>query len=58
MIDNSQIFLLPTSGDNGSMFNGSISAPPINITTSIVEFDYSKASDVVSDELLFLKLDK
>ena len=58
LIDNSQIFLLPTSGDNGSMFNGSISAPPINITTSIVEFDYSKASDVVSDELLFLKLDK
>ena len=58
LIDNSQIFLLPTSGDNGSMLNGSISAPPINITTSIVEFDYSKASDVVSDELLFLKLDK
>ena len=40
------------------MFAGGTSAPPINITTSIVEFDYSKASDVVSDELLFLKLDK
>ena len=58
LIDNSQIFLLPTSGDSGSMLNGSMSVPPINITTSIVEFDYSKASDVVSDELLFLKLDK
>ena len=58
LIDNSQIFLLPDTGTSESMFAGGISAPPVNITTSIVEFDYSKASDVVSDELLFLKLDK
>ena len=58
LIDNSQIFLLPDTGTSESMFAGGTSAPPINITTNIVEFDYSKASDVVSDELLFLKLDK
>ena len=41
------------------MFNNSgTSTPPVNINTSIVEFDYSKVSDAVSDELLFLKLDK
>ncbi|BCU98202.1 MAG: hypothetical protein CM15mV20_3010 [uncultured marine virus] len=58
LIDNSQIFLLPDTGTSESMFAGGTSSPPINITTNIVEFDYSKASDVVSDELLFLKLDK
>ena len=58
LIDNSQIFLLPDTGTSESMFAGGTSAPPINITTSIVEFDYSKASNAISDELLFLKLDK
>ena len=59
LIDNSQTFLLPVSNGSESMFNnGGTSAPPVNITANIVDFDYSKASDVVSDELLFLKLDK
>jgi len=58
LIDNSQIFLLPDTGTSESMFAGGTSSPFINVNTSIVEFDYSKASDVVSDELLFLKLDK
>ncbi len=58
LIDNSQIFLLPDTGSSESMFAGGTSSPFINVNTSIVEFDYSKASDVVSDELLFLKLDK
>ena len=47
------------AGGDGLVFKASSSkSTPINITTNIVEFDYSKASDVVSDELLFLKLDK
>ena len=59
LIDNSQTFLLPVSNGSESMFNNSgTSTPPVNINTSIVEFDYSKVSDAVSDELLFLKLDK
>ena len=58
LIDNSQIFLIPDTGTSESMFAGGTSSPFINVNTSIVEFDYSKASDVVSDELLFLKLDK
>jgi hypothetical protein len=58
LIDNSQIFLLPDSDTSKSMFAGETSAPPINVNTSIIEFDYSKVSDAVSDELLFLKLDK
>ena len=58
-IDNSQTFLLPVSNGSESMFNnGGTSAPPINVTANIVDFDYSKASDFVADELLFLKLDK
>ena len=58
-IDNSQTFLLPVSNGSESMFNnGGTSAPPVNITANIVDFDYSKASDFVADELLFLKLDK
>ena len=59
LIDNSQTFLLPVSNGSESMFNnGGTSAPPVNITANIVDFDYSKASDFVADELLFLKLDK
>jgi len=59
LIDNSQTFLLPVSNGSESMFNnGGTSAPPINVTANIVDFDYSKASDFVADELLFLKLDK
>ena len=58
LIDNSQIFLVPDSDTSKSMFAGETSAPPINVNTSIIEFDYSKVSDAVSDELLFLKLDK
>ena len=58
LIDNSQIFLLPDTGTSESMFAGGTSSPFINVNTSIVEFDYSKVSDAVSDELLFLKLDK
>ena len=59
LIDNSQTFLLPVSNGSESMFNnGGTSAPPVNITANIVDFDYSKASDFIADELLFLKLDK
>ena len=59
LIDNSQTFLLPVNDGSESMFNNSgTSAPPVIVNTSIVEFDYSKVSDAVSDELLFLKLDK
>ena len=59
LIDNSQTFLLPVSNGSESMFNnGGTSAPPINITTNIVDFDYSKMNSSFSDELLFLKLDK
>ena len=57
IINNSQTFLLPSSDNSQSMFSGS-STPNINITTNIVDFDYSKASDFMADELLFLKLDK
>ena len=59
LIDNSQTFLLPVSNGSESMFNnGGTSAPPVNITANIVDFDYSKASNFIADELLFLKLDK
>ena len=59
LIDNSQTFLLPVSNGSESMFNnGGTSSPPINITTNIVDFDYSKMNSSFSDELLFLKLDK
>ena len=58
LIDNSQIFLLPDTDTSKSMFAGGTSSPVINVNTSIIEFDYSKVSDAVSDELLFLKLDK
>ena len=57
IINNSQSFLLPVNNGSESMFTGS-STPNINITTNIVDFDYSKASDFMADELLFLKLDK
>ena len=57
IINNSQTFLLPSSDNSQSMFSGS-STPNINITTNIVDFDYSKASDFMADELLFLQLDK
>ena len=36
----------------------SLKGESFDLSENIVEFDYSKASDVVSDELLFLKLDK
>ena len=58
LIDNSQIFLLPDTETSKSMFAGGTSSPFINVNTSIIDFDYSKVSDAVSDELLFLKLDK
>ena len=59
LIDNSQTFLLPVSNGSESMFNnGGTSAPPVNITANIVDFDYSKMNSSFTDELLFLKLDK
>tara|TARA_A100001391_G_scaffold16389_1_gene9216 strand:+ start:15 stop:1502 length:1488 start_codon:yes stop_codon:yes gene_type:complete len=58
LIDNSQIFLLPDSNTSKSMFTGSSSVPPINITNTMIDFDYSKANSGFTDELLFLKLDK
>ncbi len=58
LIDNSQIFLLPDSNASKSMFTGGLSVPPINITNTMIDFDYSKANSGFTDELLFLKLDK
>ena len=58
LIDNSQTFLLPVNNGSGSMFTGNTSSPPINITNTIIDFDYSKANSGFTDELLFLKLDK
>ena len=40
------------------MFTGGLSVPPINITNTMIDFDYSKANSGFTDELLFLKLDK
>ena len=57
IINNPQSFLLPFNSSSESMFTGS-STPNFNITTNIVEFDYSKMNSSFSDELLFLKLDK
>ena len=57
IINNSQSFLLPFKSDGESMFTGS-SAPNFNITTNVVDFDYSKMNSSLTDELLFLKLDK
>ena len=39
------------------MFTGS-SIPNFNITTNVIDFDYSKMNSSLTDELLFLKLDK
>ena len=58
LIDNSQIFLLPDSSTSKSMFTGNTSSPPINITNTMIDFDYAKANSGFTDELLFLKLDK
>jgi hypothetical protein len=58
LIDNSQIFLLPDSNASKSMFTEGLSVPPINITNTMIDFDYSKANSGFTDELLFLKLDK
>ena len=57
LIDNSQTFLLPVNNGSESMFTGS-SIPNFNITTNVVDFDYSKMNSSFTDELLFLKLDK
>ena len=57
IINNSQSFLLPFKSDGESMFNGG-SAPNFNITTNVIDFDYSKMNSSLTDELLFLKLDK
>ena len=58
LIDNSQTFLLPVNNGSGSMFTGNTSSPPINITNTMIDFDYSKANSGFTAELLFLKLDK
>ena len=57
LIDNSQTFLLPVNNGSESMFTGG-SAPNFNITTNVIDFDYSKMNSSLTDELLFLKLDK
>ena len=58
LIDNSQTFLLPVNNGSKSMFTGSSSVPSVNITNTMIDFDYSKANSGFTDELLFLKLDK
>ena len=57
IINNSQSFLLPFNTGGESMFTGG-SAPNFNITTNVIDFDYSKMNSSFTDELLFLKLDK
>ena len=57
IINNSQSFLLPFNSGSESMFTGG-SVPNFNITTNVVDFDYSKMNSSFTDELLFLKLDK
>ena len=57
IINNSQSFLLPFNTGGESTFTGG-SAPNFNITTNVIDFDYSKMNSSLSDELLFLKLDK
>ena len=58
LIDNSQTFLLPVNNGSKSMFTGSSSVPSVNITNTMIDFDYSKMNSSFTDELLFLKLDK
>ena len=57
IINNSQSFLLPFKSGGESTFTGG-SAPNFNITTNVIDFDYSKMNSSFTDELLFLKLDK
>jgi len=57
IINNSQSFLLPFNTGGESTFTGG-SAPNFNITTNVIDFDYSKMNSSFTDELLFLKLDK
>ena len=58
LIDNSQTFILPVNNGSESMFTGNSSVPSFNITTNVIDFDYSKMNSSLTDELLFLKLDK
>ena len=58
LIDNSQTFILPVNNGSESMFTGNSSVPSFNITNNVVDFDYSKMNSSLTDELLFLKLDK
>ena len=57
IINSSQSFLLPFKNDGESIFTGA-GTPNFNITTNVVDFDYSKMNSSFTDELLFLKLDK
>ena len=57
IINNSQSFLLPFKNDGESIFTGG-GTPNFNITTNVIDFDYSKMNSSLTDELLFLKLDK
>jgi len=57
IINNSQSFLLPFKNDGESIFTGG-DTPNFNITTNVIDFDYSKMNSSFTDELLFLKLDK
>ena len=57
IINSSQSFLLPFKNDGESIFTGG-GTPNFNITTNVIDFDYSKMNSSLTDELLFLKLDK
>ena len=57
IINSSQSFLLPFKNDGESIFTGG-GTPNFNITTNVIDFDYSKMNSSFTDELLFLKLDK
>jgi len=57
IINSPQSFLVPFGDDSQTIFNEQ-AVPNLNISTTIVDFDYGTFSNSMHDELLFLKLDK
>ena len=57
IINSPQSFLIPFGDDSQTIFNEQ-AVPNLNVSTTIVDFDYGTFSNSMHDELLFLKLDK
>ena len=57
IINSPQSFLVPFGDDSQTIFNEQ-AVPNLNVSTTIVDFDYGTFSNSMHDELLFLKLDK